>query len=66
MLPQLLALPVFVDHPVNPLNERRGQLDRGQGLFLFTDMNLFLADPDPLVLPWQSARPGQAVRLIDR
>ena len=42
------------------------QLERGRGLFLFTDMNLFLAGPDPLVLPWQSARPGQAVRLIDR
>ena len=39
------------------------QLERGQGLFLFTNLNSLLASPDPLALPWQSARPGQSVRL---
>ena len=42
------------------------QLDRGQGLFLFTDLNSFHAIPDPLTLLWQSVRSGQAIRLIDR
>ena len=41
------------------------QLDRGQGLFLFTDLKSFLTSFDPLALPLQSARSGQAVRLID-
>lgn len=41
------------------------QLERGQGLFLFTDLNSFLASPDPLVLPWHGARQNQAVRLTD-
>ena len=39
------------------------QLDRGQGLFLFTDLNSLLAGPDPLALPWQAARVGQLVQL---
>jgi len=42
------------------------QLERGQGLFLFADLNSFLASPDPLALQWQCVRPGQPVRLIDR
>ena len=42
------------------------QLERGQGLFLFTDLNSFHAIPDPLTLLWQSVRSGQAIRLIDR
>ena len=41
------------------------QLERGQGLFLFTDLNSLLASPDPLVLSWQGARPDQIVRLVD-
>ena len=41
------------------------QLDRGQGLFLFTDLNSFLASLDPLTLPWQGPRSGQVVRLFD-
>ena len=41
------------------------QLDRGQGLFLFADLDSFRASPDPLALPWQGARSGQTVRLID-
>ena len=40
------------------------QLDRGQGLFLFTDLNSFLASPDPLTSPWQTARSDQAVHLV--
>ena len=42
------------------------QLERGQGLFLFTDLGSFLASPNPLALPWQSARLGQSVQLIER
>ena len=42
------------------------QLERGQGLFLFTDLGSFLASPNPLALPWQSARSGQSVQLIER
>ena len=41
------------------------QLDRGQGLFLFTDLNSFLAGPNPLVLSWQGARTGLPIRLMD-
>ena len=41
------------------------ELDRGQGLFLFTDLTSFLASPDLLTLPWQDARSGQLIRLID-
>jgi len=41
------------------------QLERGQGLFLFTDLNSLLATTDPLAMHWQSTRSGQAVRLID-
>ena len=41
------------------------QLDRGQGLFLFTDRNSFLASHDPLDSPWECTRLGQTVRLID-
>jgi len=41
------------------------QLDRGQGLFLFTDMKSLLTGHDPLTMPWHGARPEQSVRLID-
>jgi len=41
------------------------QLDRGQGLFLFTDLNSLLTAPDSLTLPWQSGKTKQTGRLID-
>ena len=50
---------------LNHLVEACHQLERGQGLFLFTDLKTLLATPDPLNLPWQTARSGQTVRLID-
>lgn len=47
------------------LVEACSQLERGQGLFLFTDLNSLLATTDSLAMHWQSTRSGQAVRLID-
>lgn len=41
------------------------KLPRGQGLFLFTDLNSFSAHPTLLSLPWQSGQAGQTARLID-
>ena len=41
------------------------QLERGQGLFLFTDLNSQVMNLDPLALPWQGVHPGQPVRLTD-
>ena len=40
------------------------QLEHGQGLFLFTDLNSFLASPDPLTLPLRGVRLDHAVLLI--
>ena len=40
-------------------------LERGQGLFLFTDPNSLLTSQNPLTIPWSCAHPGQTVRLID-
>ena len=41
------------------------QLERGQGLFLFTDLNSLVTNLDPLALPWQGVHSGQPVRLTD-
>jgi DNA-binding Lrp family transcriptional regulator len=41
------------------------QLERGHGLFLFTDASSLAAHTDALSLPWQSVKGGQTYRLID-
>lgn len=41
------------------------QLERGHGLFLFTDLDSLVASPDPLALTWHTGRAGETVRLID-
>jgi len=41
------------------------QLERGHGLFLFTDTNSLATHTDTLSLPWQSVKDGQIYRLID-
>jgi len=41
------------------------QLERGHGLFLFTDTNSLAAHTDALSLPWQSVKSDQTCRLID-
>lgn len=41
------------------------QLKRGQGLFLFTDMNSLLSASNPIALPWQGVRPGQTANLLE-
>ena len=46
------------------LVEASRQLNRGQGLFLFTDLNSLLASPDPLTLPLRGVRLDHAVLLI--
>lgn len=50
---------------VKHLVETCHHLERGQGLFLFTDLNTLLTSPDPLALLWQTGRAGATVRLID-
>ena len=42
-----------------------GQLSRGHGLFLFTDLATLLAHPDLFLLPFQSGRAGQITTLLD-
>jgi hypothetical protein len=44
---------------VKHLIEASRQLERGQGLFLFTDLASLLAHGDILTLPWQSCQPGK-------
>ena len=41
------------------------QLDRGQGLFLFTDAETFRAHPSPLTVPWDSANGTATDTLLD-
>lgn len=40
------------------------QLKRGQGLFLFTEVNSLIYSPDPLASSWQGGRAGSNNRLI--
>ena len=48
---------------VEHLIEAARELERGHGLFLFTDVHSLLAHPDPLSLDWKSGRRGG--RLIE-
>ena len=40
------------------------RLESGHGLFLFTDAEAFRAHPDPLSLPWEKPRSGEAESLL--
>lgn len=42
------------------------KMERGHGLFLFTDVQSLLGHPEPLSLDWQSGRAGETGRLLDR
>jgi hypothetical protein len=48
---------------VKHLIEACHQLERGQGLFLFTDLASLLAHGDILTLPWQTCQPGKTETL---
>jgi DNA-binding Lrp family transcriptional regulator len=48
---------------VKHLIEAGRQLERGQGLFLFTDLASLLAHGDILTLPWQTCQPGKTENL---
>lgn len=61
---RVLTVTTSIDR-LKRLVEACRQLDRGQGLFLFTDADSLLTSPDPLASPWHGMRPGQAIRLID-
>ena len=50
---------------VNTLVEACRKLERGQGLFLFTDAEVFRAHTNPLALPWVSARDDSHESLLD-
>lgn len=49
---------------VRTMLEACQQLERGQGLFLFTDTAVFGQHPDPLALPWTSGK-GTHETLLD-
>ena len=40
-------------------------LERGQGLFLFTDEETLQSNPDPLLLLWNTARENEQEALLD-
>jgi hypothetical protein len=48
---------------VKHLIEACRQLERGQGLFLFTDLASLMAHGDILTLPWQTCQPGKTEML---
>jgi hypothetical protein len=48
---------------VKHLIDASRQLERGKGLFLFTDLASLLAHGDILTLPWQTAK-SERVSLI--
>jgi DNA-binding Lrp family transcriptional regulator len=48
---------------VKHLIEASRQLQRGQGLFLFTDSASLAAHDDILTLPWQTCQPGKTEKL---
>jgi DNA-binding Lrp family transcriptional regulator len=48
---------------VKHLIEAGRQLERGHGLFLFTDLGSLLAHGDVLTLPWQTCQPGKTATL---
>ncbi len=50
---------------VQTLVEACRQLERGQGLFLFTDAEAFRVHDNPLALPWASAKMGANETLLD-
>ena len=50
---------------VKTLVEACRQLERGQGLFLFTDAETFRVHANPLALPWASARDDSHETLLD-
>ena len=50
---------------VQTLTEACRQLERGQGLFLFTDVATLQSNPDPLLLLWNTARENEQEALLD-
>ena len=50
---------------VKTLTEACRQLERGQGLFLFTDAEAFRTHGDSLALPWASAKENVSETLLD-
>lgn len=47
------------------LVEACSELRSGHGLFLFTDIKTFQAEPDLLNLTWQTGRPGVSAKLLE-
>ncbi len=50
---------------VKHLIEACGKLERGRGLFLFTDIESVHSKPDFFSLAWQTAQPGITAQLLD-